>query len=72
MALVGEASARGLRVLALGQHDDPALRAAALDAGASRFLAFRRIAGDGPALLAAWLNLPNGNSVHSEPEAPPA
>jgi DNA-binding NarL/FixJ family response regulator len=51
---VAEAAARA-RVLAVAQHDDVALRKAALGAGAERVLAYRRLAEDGPAVLRAWL-----------------
>ena len=49
------ADARGLRVLAVGQHDDLAQRKAALDAGAERVFAYRKLFEDGPATLRAWL-----------------
>jgi len=49
------ADARGLRVLAVGQHDDLAQRRAALDAGAERVFAYRKLFEDGPATLRAWL-----------------
>lgn len=52
---VARAAARGARVLAVGQHDDHALRRRALDAGADRVLAYRKLAEDGPATIAAWL-----------------
>lgn len=51
---VAEASARA-RVLAVGQHDDLALRKAALAAGAERVLAYRKLFEDGPGVLRAWL-----------------
>jgi len=43
------------RVIAVGQHDDPALRKAALDAGASRVFTYRALFEDGPRLIARWL-----------------
>ena len=46
------------RVLAVGQHDDPALRKRALDAGADKVLAYRKLFEDGPATISAWLGLP--------------
>jgi DNA-binding NarL/FixJ family response regulator len=46
---------RGRRVLAVGQHDDHVLRKRALDAGAERVLAYRKLYEDGPATLTAWL-----------------
>jgi DNA-binding response OmpR family regulator len=45
----------GLRVLGVGQHDDLAQRKAALDAGAERVFAYRKLFEDGPATLQAWL-----------------
>jgi DNA-binding response OmpR family regulator len=54
LKVVAEAAARA-RVLAVGQHDDAALRKAALAAGAERVLAYRKLFEDGPATLRAWL-----------------
>ena len=45
----------GRRVLAVGQHDDVELRRRALDAGAERVYAYRKLFEDGPATLAKWL-----------------
>lgn len=45
----------GRPVLAVGQHDDHALRRRALAAGASRVFAYRKLFDDGPAALADWL-----------------
>jgi hypothetical protein len=50
-----EAAAR-LRVIAVGQHDDQPARRAALDAGAERVYAYRKLFEDGPATLQAWLD----------------
>src|SRR5258705_7315980 len=47
------ARAAGLRVLAVGQHDDLAQRKAALEAGAERVFAYRKLFEDGPATLQA-------------------
>ncbi len=52
---VAAAVAIGASVLAVGQHDDLALRRRALAAGARRVLAYRRLADHGPATIAAWL-----------------
>jgi DNA-binding response OmpR family regulator len=52
---VREAAAAGRRVLAVGQHDDHALRRRALDAGAERVYAYRKLFETGPATLAGWL-----------------
>jgi len=49
------ATAEGARVVAVGQHDDLALRRAALAAGAERVFAYRALFEDGPGKLAAWL-----------------
>ena len=53
---IAVARAAGLRVLAVGQHDDHALRRQALAAGAERVLAYRKLADDGPATIAAFLD----------------
>ncbi|HET7027373.1 MAG TPA: hypothetical protein VFI28_06755 [Candidatus Limnocylindrales bacterium] len=45
----------GLAILAVGQHDDVALRKRALAAGADRVLAYRKLFEDGPATFARWL-----------------
>ena len=42
-------------MLAVGQHDDLALRKRALAAGADRVYAYRKLFEDGPATLAAWI-----------------
>lgn len=55
IAAVGAAQASGLRVLAVGQHDDHALRKRALEAGAERVFAYRKLFEDGPATIATFL-----------------
>jgi len=45
----------GARVFAVGQHDDAALRRAALEAGAGRVFTYRALFEDGPRLLRRWL-----------------
>lgn len=55
VAVIGAVRAAGLPILAVGQHDDVAGRRAALDAGADRFLAYRRLSDDGPGLVRSWL-----------------
>jgi DNA-binding response OmpR family regulator len=55
---VRRAADAGRRVLAVGQHDDAPLRKRALDAGADKVLAYRKVFDDGPATIAAWLGLP--------------
>lgn len=52
---VERAARAGLRVLAVGQHDDLELRKRALAAGAERVLAYRKLFESGPETLAAWL-----------------
>jgi hypothetical protein len=52
---IERASGAGLRVLAVGQHDDHPLRKRALAAGADRVLAYRKLHDDGPATISAWL-----------------
>ena len=49
------ATGTGARVVAVGQHDDAALRAAALAAGAERVFTYRALFEHGPRTLAAWL-----------------
>ena len=49
------ATAAGARVVAVGQHDDVALRKAAQAAGAERVYTYRALFEDGPRTLAAWL-----------------
>jgi DNA-binding response OmpR family regulator len=55
LVAVGRATTAGRRVLAIGQHDDHHQRRRALEAGAERVLAYRKLADDGPATLARWL-----------------
>ena len=55
LACVVRAAADGRPVLCVGQHDDLATRKAALAAGASRVLAYRKLASDGAAVVAAWI-----------------
>jgi len=43
------------KVIAVGQHDDAALRKAAIEAGASRVFTYRALFEDGPRLLGQWL-----------------
>ncbi|HEX9043627.1 MAG TPA: hypothetical protein VF802_01255 [Candidatus Limnocylindrales bacterium] len=55
LACVVRAAADGRRVLCVGQHDDHETRKAALAAGASRVLAYRKLAEDGATVVAAWI-----------------
>jgi CheY-like chemotaxis protein len=59
IAAIEQASAAGLRILAVGQHDDAALRKRALAAGAERVYAYRKLFEDGPATLVKWLGADN-------------
>jgi len=54
-AAIAAAARAGAIVLAIGPHDDVAVRKEALAAGAGRVLAYRKLADDGPATVAAWL-----------------
>lgn len=58
VAAIEAARAGGVRVLAVGQHDDHELRKRALAAGADRVYAYRKLFEDGPATIAAWLLQP--------------
>jgi len=55
IAAIRLATAAGARVVAVGQHDDVALRKAATEAGASRVFTYRALFEDGPRLLGRWL-----------------
>ncbi len=52
---IERAAGSGIPVLAIGQHDDHPIRRRALAAGADRVLAYRKLAEDGPATVAAFL-----------------
>lgn len=52
---IRQAVAAGARVVAVGQHDDVALRRAAIAAGAERVFTYRALFEDGPRAIAAWL-----------------
>jgi ActR/RegA family two-component response regulator len=57
LAAIEAAHAAGVRVLAVGQHDDHALRKQALAAGAERVLAYQKLFADGPATIAAFVGM---------------
>ena len=57
IAAIATASAAGLPVLAIGQHDDRPMREGAWAAGAGRVLAYRRMFEDGPRQIAEWLTV---------------
>jgi hypothetical protein len=52
---IERARAAGTRIFAVGQHDDIALRKQALDRGAERVYAYRRLFEDGAGTIAGWL-----------------
>jgi hypothetical protein len=56
LAAIAQAHAAGVRVLAVGQHDDVALRKRALAAGAERVYAYRKLFEDGESTLRTWLS----------------
>jgi ActR/RegA family two-component response regulator len=55
VAAVRVVAGTGVRVVAVGQHDDAALRRAAQDAGAERVYTYRALFEDGPRALGKWL-----------------
>ena len=57
VAAIAAAVARGVRTLAVGQHDDHELRKRALAAGAERVYAYRKLFEDGPTTLGRWLGV---------------
>jgi hypothetical protein len=67
---VGRLSGTGLRVLAVGPHDDHPLRKAALAAGAERVLAYRKLHEDGEATITTWLAAAVTASAATDAAAP--
>jgi len=55
LAAIERARSAGVRVVAVGQHDDHDLRKRALARGAERVYAYRKLFEDGPATIAVWL-----------------
>ena len=55
LVAIERARSRGVRVFAVGQHDDIELRKRALARGAERVYAYRKLFEDGPATVAGWL-----------------
>jgi DNA-binding response OmpR family regulator len=55
VAAIAAASQAGLPVIAVGQHDDAALRRTAREAGAARVFAYRRLFEHGDQDLADWV-----------------
>ena len=62
-------AATGRPVLAIGQHDDHDLRSRALEAGAGRVFAYRKMATDGAAVLSLWLATTGAPDIvrHADP-----
>ena len=58
LTAIERARSSGARVIAVGQHDDIALRKRALARGAERVYAYRKLFEDGPATITAWLTRP--------------
>jgi hypothetical protein len=56
VAAVRAVAGAGVRVVAVGQHDDVALRQAAKAAGAERVYTYRALFEDGPRTLGRWLS----------------
>ncbi|MFL5756002.1 MAG: hypothetical protein ACJ77N_06845 [Chloroflexota bacterium] len=52
---IEHATAAGVRVLAVGQHDDVELRKRAIASGAEKVLAYRKLFEDGPATIARFI-----------------
>jgi DNA-binding NtrC family response regulator len=67
VALVAEAAGAGLPTIAVGQHEDLALRRRALDAGARRVYSYNKMHTDGPRLISALLE----STQQPAPEAVP-
>jgi hypothetical protein len=55
LVAIERARSVGARVIAVGQHDDLALRKRALARGAERVFAYRKLFEDGPATIAAFM-----------------
>ena len=65
IAMVTRAASAGARVMAVGPHDDVALRKRAIAAGAEKVLAYRKLFEDGPATIGRWI----GSAAESPPAA---
>lgn len=53
---ISAAAQAGSTVIAVGQHEDVALRKRALAAGARRVYSYNKLFTDGPAVIASWLS----------------
>ena len=58
VAAIAAATTARVTVIAVGPHEDAVARKRALEAGASRVYAYRKLYDDGPATIARWLDLP--------------
>jgi hypothetical protein len=56
LVAIERARSAGARVIAVGPHDDIALRKRALARGAERVFAYRKLFEDGPATIAAFID----------------
>lgn len=56
ISLITTLVAAGVPVIAVGQHDDLALRKRALAAGAGRVYSYDKVFRDGPDVIRAWLD----------------
>jgi hypothetical protein len=68
LAAIERAAAAGIRVFAVGQHDDLELRKRAFARGAERVYAYRKLFEDGPATIGGWLGA-SGRPSPSQPRA---
>jgi DNA-binding response OmpR family regulator len=55
LTAIERACASGVRVFAVGQHDDIELRKRAFTRGAERVYAYRKLYEDGPGTIGGWL-----------------
>lgn len=69
---IGSIAAAGVAVLAVGPHDDRDLLRRARAAGASRALAYRKLADDGPATIRAWMDVARRHVRRGPPAPEPA
>jgi hypothetical protein len=80
IAAIEHAGSAGARVLAVGPHDDLALRKRAFAAGAEKVLAYRKLFEDGPGTIGRWMGPPSAVARPADrptagdpaPHSPPA
>jgi hypothetical protein len=73
VAAIERARSLGAAVLAVGPHDDVALRKRAFVAGADKVLAYRKLFEDGPATIERWLAAsPGAGGPEPAPPSTPA